>query len=469
MKAAKFLFLAISLILLSCNNPSGNNQLQAQEKQVVENGDMQIKVSHINFLSGINNDYYLVDQAKNKVYLYTELKADQFQQQDFKRTPVNLSIVIDRSGSMEGEKLERAKEAAIFAVNQLTAEDYVSVVAYESGVQVILNPTKVENKKNITDAISRINSAGGTFLSGGLQKGLELVKMNKSDQFLNRVFLMSDGLANEGIVEIDKLSNIVSEWKKENNTSVSTFGIGIDFDEDLMTELAEAGGGNYYFIEKPEQIAGIFEKEMNGLLNMVAKDVKINVSYPDDKLVLDRVYGYKYDAAPGTIDVNLGDMYSEETKAVMIAFDMKEDIKETIDLLTQLHFIDLTNDYQAENAQLAQKIDPTDSEVLIAENLNKNTMQQATLFESNYQMELAAKELDKGNYDGAKQILDLNTIYLDDKMEEYGSTPELEAVEVSNSYYYKSAEDFEGMDIQEQKTVQKANKSIIYNTRKKKP
>ncbi|MCB0510117.1 MAG: VWA domain-containing protein, partial [Bacteroidetes bacterium] len=344
MKNFSALFL-LFLLWSSCKpkQEENSNTLKTSEK-IEANQEVQTsKNGSLTFLASIDNAYYYIDEPRYHVYLYTELKADFFKK-EAQRTPLNLSIVIDRSGSMEGEKLDYAKDAAIQAVNLLSAVDYVSIISYEDGVQVVHAASAATNKEEIIAKIKRINSGGSTFLSGGMIKGFEAVKENYKADYINRVFLLSDGLANEGITDEIELAKIAASWKKNENISLSTFGIGTGFNEDLMTELAEQGRGNYYFINEAKEIPAIFEKEMNGLLSLVAKNVVLEVNYPGAALQLERVYGYTYDASPNTVSINLGEMYSEETKAVLFKFSLDAFYKDDLVFTSLVDFEDLSKE-----------------------------------------------------------------------------------------------------------------------------
>ena len=466
----KNLFFALVGIFFfaSCNQAqTTNNSPLTPENNSFE---QELKSGYLNLLASTDNAYYYIDEPRENVYLYTEVKADKYSNENIKRTPLNLSIVLDRSGSMEGEKLDYAKQAAITAIDLLSDEDYVSIVAYESGVQVIVEPTLVKDKEAITSAIQRIESGGGTFLSGGMEKGLELVKSTYKDDYLNRVFLLSDGLANEGISSISELSDIASFWRESESISLSTFGIGIDFNEDLMTELSEAGGGNYYFIASPNEMSAIFQKELTGLLQLVAKKATLDINYPADLLNLSQVFGYRYEASPGKINVNFGDVFSEETKAVVVKFSINELEEKAIVISTILNFIDLSDNQTAKELVAENTIMPHADQVVVKEKMNNLCMQQVALFESNFQMEQAAKELDKGNYDAARDILETNDAYIHYSIEEYGDNEigELQKISESNSKYNTDVEEFESLSIDEQKYIQKENKSTTYEIKKKK-
>jgi Ca-activated chloride channel family protein len=153
-----------------------------------------------------------------------------------RRVPLNLSIIIDRSGSMAGAKIEKAKQAAMLLVDQLTPDDFFSVVAYDSTVDVLCPSQHVEDKESVREMISRIRPLQGTALYAGLSAGAKELRKHYSTTRLNRAILLSDGLANVGPSSPRDLRNLARELASE-SLSVTTIGVGDDYNEELMAEL----------------------------------------------------------------------------------------------------------------------------------------------------------------------------------------------------------------------------------------
>ena len=191
-------------------------------------------------------------------------------------------------------KLENVKKAANFIIDNLTKDDYLSIVVYDDEMSVLRKAAKVHHAAAIKQKVQNISSGGSTNLSGGMLEGYEQVKSVFGENYVNRVLLLSDGLANEGITDIEKLKKIVSEKNTKDNISIYTFGVGLDYNENLMTPLAELGNGNYYFIEKADAIADIFKQELEGLFSVVAQKVRFVMEFPDDKLKVAKVVGATY-------------------------------------------------------------------------------------------------------------------------------------------------------------------------------
>lgn len=162
------------------------------------------------------------------------------------RAPINLSLVLDRSGSMSGEPLQYSKKACQFVAEQMDMNDVLSLVAFDDEVRTVIAPTKVTHKDLIKQRIESIVVGGTTNLSGGMIEGAQHVRKGKVDGTVNRVILLSDGHANEGITDREKLLAIAKEYRSS-GVGITTMGVGDGFDEELMEGIAEQGGGNFYW------------------------------------------------------------------------------------------------------------------------------------------------------------------------------------------------------------------------------
>ena len=197
-----------------------------------------------------------------------------------RRVPLNLSVVLDRSGSMAGAKIEKARQAAMELLDHLAPGDIFSFVTYSDSAEVVFAAQEIESKEAIKRRIARVHAGGSTALYAGVKLGAEEVKKNLSSKRINRVILLSDGLANVGpssTRELRQLGNSLSE----RGISVTTIGVGDDYNEDLMAGLAEASDANYYYVKDTEKLPEIFAKELGELTTIVARDVRIEIICPD--------------------------------------------------------------------------------------------------------------------------------------------------------------------------------------------
>ncbi len=233
------------------------------------------------------------------------------------RTPLNLSLVLDRSGSMAGRKLEAATEAAADLLRSLHPDDVASVVAYDHRVRMVAEPGRGEEQGRIADALRLLRPGGSTNLSGGWLKGRDLVSANLVEDGVNRIVLLSDGLANDGITDPVKLMELCSE-AREKGVSTTTVGIGEGFDEDLMRGMADAGGGSTYYVERPDQAGAIFAEELEGLVSIAAQNLEIEVR-PGAAATLGRVrHGYPREETATGLRLLPGDLYAREPVPVLV-------------------------------------------------------------------------------------------------------------------------------------------------------
>jgi Ca-activated chloride channel family protein len=192
------------------------------------------------------------------------------------RNPVNVAFVIDRSGSMAGERIVQAREAAILAVKRLDPNDIASVVIFDNQVDVLVPAQPVTNHNTYVDLIRRVGVRGSTAIYDGVQQGAREVRKYKDTQRLNRIVLLSDGLANVGPKTAPEFARLGRELLAE-GISVTTIGLGLDYNEDLMLQLARASDGNHAFAGAPGDLIQIFNREFDDVLGACAQTVSIDI------------------------------------------------------------------------------------------------------------------------------------------------------------------------------------------------
>ena len=233
------------------------------------------------------------------------------------RAPVNVAIVIDKSGSMNsGGKIQAAKEAAILALHRLKSNDIVSVVLYDSDVEVLVPATKMTHRDHIIRKIRGIGAGGSTALYAGVQTGADEVRKFLSNERVNRVVLLSDGLANVGPDSPRALGKLGADLVDE-GISVTTIGLGSGYNEDLMSKLAYKSDGGHYFCEEADELAGVFDHEFGRALSVVAQKVIIEITCPKDVKPV-RLLGREGTIKGQRITLDMNHIYSDHEKYVLL-------------------------------------------------------------------------------------------------------------------------------------------------------
>jgi len=338
------------------------------------------------------------------VYLMFRFKQPRVEV-DEGRMPINTSFVLDRSGSMSGNKLKYTKQAVEFAVSHLDARDYASVVLFDHDVKVLAPHEQVVNKDSLIQLIKSVTPGGTTNLSGGLLMGSELVKKVASTNMVNRVILLTDGLANRGVTEPEALVSIVREINSR-NVSLSTMGVGEGFAEDLLVDMAEAGNGNFYFIASPDEIPGIFEQELSGLLSVTGQNLRLGIT-PREEAEITRVLGYPVQPDGRAVKVNLPDMYSGDTKTVLAEAYVKPETKGKLPL-AQVHFsyTDVTGKLSTVNYDVSVNLQVTDDPGELESGVDLQVQKEVEIFRAAEVKEEAMKASDSGNFEQAQKMLD---------------------------------------------------------------
>lgn len=433
------------------------------------NGQQMLnKAGLLSLSTELGHNYYIVnDTTNNTGFIYAEVKADDYTPADKTRAPLNIALVIDRSGSMTGAKLEYVKKAADYLIDKLNDKDILSIVVYESQVGVLQKSVSVTDKKYLHDVIASIETAGGTNLGGGMLEGFNQVKNTYKSGCVNRVLLLSDGLANEGISDPIVLQNTAKKWFNGESISISTFGVGNDYNENLMTALAENGGGNYYYIKEPTQIPSLFEKEINGLLSLVAKQATLKFTLPQ-QIIITRVYGGNYEMDRNVMTVNLKDIFANETKGILVKFKIKAGANTELPIVTHLDFEDATQNNQKSAIENLNLMKPVTDKKIYMTNFSERVMQQCTMFESNDLLEQTMKAVDDGNYDKARNLGATTQTYLWSNKAKFTNTKEIQKQDSVVGTYNVELKTIESKNANELKEVQKVSKSYNYEIRKKK-
>lgn len=217
----------------------------------------------------------LTENRTQKVYVRIGVKGAAAPRESA-RVPANVVLVIDRSGSMKGDRIVKAREAAIMAVDRLSERDITGVVVFDDKIDVLAPAQRIDRHEPLRDKIRSVTARGSTAIYAAMQEAAREVRRNKSANRLNRIILMSDGLANVGPSKPDEFARLGRELGGE-GISVTTIGLGSDYNEDLMSRLASSSDGSHAFARSSEDLTRIFNSEFDDVLSVAAQDLTIRI------------------------------------------------------------------------------------------------------------------------------------------------------------------------------------------------
>lgn len=260
----------------------------------------------------------MLDGGPREVYFQADVTAKQAAAGSERREPVQLALVVDCSGSMQGPKIENTRTAAREVVRQLRDGDRLVVVAYETSARVVLPSIEINdvNRARALSAVEELVAEGSTNLSGGVDLATRMLFSDSSaDKSVRRMVLLSDGQANMGELRNEKLFALAADLRGRGVT-LSAVGVGVDFNASLMEGLSEHGGGRFRFLDDPAAIATAFVKELTLAARLVAADVKV-VLHPADGVTVEDVYGNLFERVGRDVVVSLPDLASTTHQRVL--------------------------------------------------------------------------------------------------------------------------------------------------------
>lgn len=353
---------------------------------------METKLSHKNLPKNSTTELFATVRITGGEAQATEARA-----------PLNVALVIDRSTSMSGGRLEQAKNASIMFLRGLQASDRLAIVSYGSDVSTVMESALATpaNKELMEMAIQRIELSGATNLSGGLDRGVELIAPHRRDETVNRLLLLSDGHANNGITSVHGLANL-AKTTLEKGISISTMGIGLDYNEELMTQVAVNGAGNYYFVENAEALAGIFEKEAKGLSSTVARRTVLTLDAGPGVEIIE-VQGFASSTKGNRTTVRLAEFYAHQTKDMLVRLSVTTKDAANMNVLTaRLKFENIASEKATVSRTLSAGVI---ADKTLAAKADTDVMRRVQQAEVAKNMDKAMKLYEKGEAEQAAQIL----------------------------------------------------------------
>ncbi len=324
-----------------------------------------------------------------------------------RREPLNLAIVLDRSGSMSGAKLEQAKQAALLLVDQLDADDVLSLVVYESEVEVVLPATRLgDRRREVRRLVERIETGGSTALYGGVEEGSRQLREFLGKERINRVLLLSDGIANVGPSDNRAIAGLGQRIARE-GMSVTTIGLGSDYNETLMTALAEASDANYYHIADVETLPEVFEKELGELQGIVAREVVIEIRCPEGVRPL-RFLGRPGELKSSTETVAFATVSGGQRRELYLECRVEGKALGKVNEIASvaMRYADAASNRAVESAPAPVVVGYTEDKTLAARSVDRAIAAEAAIFANAVATEEAIAHVDRGDAAASRRVLD---------------------------------------------------------------
>lgn len=337
----------------------------------------------------------------SQIYLMLKLEPDAGV---VARIPINIAMVIDASGSMTGEKLRRAKEAASLVVRSLASTDRVAVVAYNDQVRVAAPSTMISAaaRNELMYQISRIGTGGTTNLSGGWLTGCQEVASHQTrGNQIDRVLLLTDGLANLGIVNPDELAEHARQLRVR-GVSTSTMGIGADFNEELLVALARQGGGRFQYVETVKHIPDCVAGELGEIQQVSARSAALEVVLPDGVEPDECLNDYTTETISGGLRIHLGDILAGNIQRVILKLNVRsENAPRDLSIQTRVMYTDTATGRGTESSVPPVTLSFAGDAEVEAQPVNDEVAREVGLLLSARAKEKAARLVREGGSDAA--------------------------------------------------------------------
>lgn len=397
-------------------------------------GDVEISVTLANPV--------LQDSGVQTTYLRIGLLGERPQVRGV-RPKINTAIVLDRSGSMSGDKIAQAISAAHTALDMLQDGDVVSIITYSDGAQVLVPATILDrrNRQRFHDALAGVYASGNTALFSGVVSAGREIDLYLQEQRVSRVILLSDGIANVGPSSPRELGNL-GETLRRRGISVSTIGLGLGYNADLMYELAARSDGNHAFVENPEELTAIFSREFESALSVVAKELEIGIRFaPGIRPV--RILNRQGELYGNRAVITMNQIYGGREQYILVEVEVDAAAVRGNSVRSEslpgeslpaadisLSWYDLGTESRR-SGEASTVVAFTSAPELVREKQDKRTLADAALQIATLNNEQALQLRDEGRVEEAQAVLKENARFLAAAAEEYGEA-ELEAYAQEN-------------------------------------
>jgi Ca-activated chloride channel family protein len=341
------------------------------------------------------------------------------------RQPVHLAVVMDTSGSMDGRgKITHARMAAAELAAQLGPEDTLSLVTFSDRATTLIANGSQDQQARMQALIRGIDPGGGTNVYDGLTQGQQLLA-SQPRAGVKRVVLLSDGMANLGVTDPVQLAQVAGSLVRDGVT-VSGLGLGLDYNEDLLAAMSDAGGGSYHFVDQPGQLSALFAAELAQMGAVVGREVTVDVNLGQG-VELVEVYGYEAAITKDGYQVFLGDLYGGQSRKIVARVRVSADSVGSFDAATAtLSFADVDSATRQQGAAVAGLAVTTDLQQVRA-SINAGVGEAAATAAAARLLEQGARAFDEGDRAGSAARLDEGSELLRELSVRYNA-PRLNAV-----------------------------------------
>jgi Ca-activated chloride channel homolog len=306
---------------------------------------------------------------------------------------------------MAGRKLDVVRECAAFLVRRLAPTDELGLVAYDQDVHLVA-PLAPVDRAALLPRIARIHPGGQTNLSGGWLKGVEELG-RAAGEGPRKVLLLSDGLANVGVTDPAQLVAMARSVVEQQGAGTTTIGFGEDFDEDLLTAMADAGRGNAHYAATPDAAPGIFAQEFEDLVSLVAQNVSVEIRPTEDVELLGVLNAFPVVPVHGGLQLELGDAYADETRRVV--FELHVPSLASLGVRT---VADVVLRYTSIGEQIAQHevtmplvVNLVSADEAAAAAADAEVTEEVVILRSARAQEDAREHADRGEFEQARKVL----------------------------------------------------------------
>lgn len=382
------------------------------------------------------------------------------------RPPLDLAVVLDRSGSMQGDKIRAVKQAALELLDKLGPDDRVTLISYSSDVRTHTTrlPVDAAGKKTLREALLALQADGMTALGPATVQALEVLEQAQGETRMAHVLLLSDGLANVGERTPAALGARAAAGFNR-GVSLSTLGVGLDYNEDLMTKLADQGGGRYHFIRDEAAVSAVLDDELKGLVATVARGIELELATTGGAELL-KAFGYPTTTDDGVTRVRIGAVGAGQKREVVLRLRAPAVAPPHLDLgKLAVHFTDIAADGQIRRVDVPLRLEVTAEAAEHEASEHKDVTVRVAEVESAEQLEMAASAAERGDFDAAGSTLQIAIDDLKQKVQRAPSPKlqkQLESLEEARREVGQARHSDEG-----RKGYSKKYKARAYSNKKK--